>query len=587
MNLLGRSELDFKKNRFWQAGVRLICFGLFFIFLMDVSAYAQGILGDPTGRSGEEPQPLPRELTPTLPPLQLPPPTAPQERVKPFPFVHVFVREVRVIGNSVFPDKELAKVVAPYLNRELSTEDLESLRLALTIYYINKGYITSGAIIPDQTVTDGVITFRIIEGELTHIEVEGNRWFSARYIRDRVALGAGPPLNIYGLQERLQILQQDERIQKLNAELRPDVRLGESVLKVQVQEESPFKIWLEFNNYQSPTVGAERGLVTLADQNLFGYGDILSFTYGQSSGIKPEIITSYILPFTAYDTTLTLQYRKNDFNVREEPFKELNIDSKSDIYTIILRQPVYRTLNHEFALSLTGEYLRNKTFLDDEPFSFSPGVQDGKSVVSAIRFSQEWIYRAPTQVIALRSRLSIGVDAFGATINPDGIPDGRFFAWLFQFQWARRLKLLDIQAILRLDVQLADRSLLPLEQISVGGRYSVRGYRENQLVRDDGIIASLETRIPIVRNQAWADVLEFAQFADFGRAWNVDVPTPRPMAIGSVGLGLRWAATLMKHPFPIKPQLEFYWGYPLKKVDTPEGNLQDKGIHFRFIVAAF
>jgi hemolysin activation/secretion protein len=577
-----------RNNRFWYNRVALICFGLLFIFLTCVSSYAQGILGDPTGRSGEEPKPLPKELVPLPPPIQIPTPKLPEEKVIPFHIPRVFVREIKITGNTVFSDETLKEVTAPYVNRELTDMDLESLRLALTIYYINKGYINSGAVIPDQNVIGGVLTLYIIEGKLTTIEVEGNKWFRPGYIQNRVRLGAGPPLNIYALQERLQILQQDERIQKLNAELRPDVRRGESVLKVQVQDENPFKIILECDNYQSPSVGAERGRITLAHLNLTGFGDVLSFTYGQSSGIFPEIDVSYTLPFTAYDTTLILRYRKNDFNVIEEPFKDLNIESKSDIASITLRHPFYRTVNHEFALALMGEYLRNKTFLDDEPFSFSPGVKDGKSVVSALRFIQEYFYRDLTQVIAIRSRLSLGIHVLGATSNPgEEVPDGRFFAWLFQFQWARRFKLLDIQTIARMDLQVANKSLLPLEQISVGGRYSVRGYRENTLVRDNGFIASLESRIPMIRNHFLADFLEFCQFADFGTAWNRDLPTPKPRSIGSVGLGLRWGATY-RYPILWKPQFELYWGVPLKHVDTPgKWNLQDSGIHFRFIVAAF
>jgi hemolysin activation/secretion protein len=577
-----------RNNRFWYNRVALICFGLLFIFLTCVSSYAQGILGDPTGRSGEEPKPLPKELVPLPPPIQIPTPKLPEEKVIPFHIPRVFVREIKITGNTVFSDETLKEVTAPYVNRELTDMDLESLRLALTIYYINKGYINSGAVIPDQNVIGGVLTLYIIEGKLTTIEVEGNKWFRPGYIQNRVRLGAGPPLNIYALQERLQILQQDERIQKLNAELRPDVRRGESVLKVQVQDENPFKIILECDNYQSPSVGAERGRITLAHLNLTGFGDVLSFTYGQSSGIFPEIDVSYTLPFTAYDTTLILRYRKNDFNVIEEPFKDLNIESKSDIASITLRHPFYRTVNHEFALALMGEYLRNKTFLDDEPFSFSPGVKDGKSVVSALRFIQEYFYRDLTQVIAIRSRLSLGIHVLGATSNPgEEVPDGRFFAWLFQFQWARRFKLLDIQTIARMDLQVANKSLLPLEQISVGGRYSVRGYRENTLVRDNGFIASLESRIPMIRNHFLADFLEFCQFADFGTAWNRDLPTPKPRSIGSVGLGLRWGATY-RYPILWKPQFELYWGVPLKHVDTPGNwNLQDSGIHFRFIVAAF
>ena len=568
--------------------ITLIFFGLIFIFFTCDSVYGQRILGDPTGRSGEEPQPLPKELVPLPPPIQIPTPKPPEEKVIPLHIPRVFVREVKVTGNTIFSDETLKEVTAPYENREFTDTDLESLRLALTIFYINKGYISSGAVIPDQSVTGGVLTVHIIEGKLANIEVEGNKYFRSGYIQNRILLSAGPPLNINALQERLQILQQDDRIQTLHAELKPDVKRGESVLKVQVQEENPFKILLETDNYQSPSVGAERGQITLVHQNLTGHGDILSFTYGQSSGIFPEIDTSYILPFTAYDTLLILRYRKNDFNVIEEPFQDLDIDSKSDIASITLRQPFYRTVNQEFALAFMGEYLRNITFLDDEPFSFSPGMQDGKEVVTALRFSQEYTYRDPIQVVAVRSRLSLGIHALGATSNPEeDVPDGRFFAWLFQAQWARRFNFLNLQTIARMDLQLANKSLLPLEQISVGGRYSVRGYRENTFVRDNGFIASLESRIPIIRNRPLADFLEFCQFADFGTAWNQDLSTPSPRSIGSVGLGLRWGATI-KYPVLLRPQFEIYWGIPLKHVDTPGNwNLQDSGIHFRFLIAAF
>ena len=45
--------------------------------------------------------------------------------------VRVFVRNIEVIGNSVFSDAEIAEVTAPYRNREITTEDLEALRLKL------------------------------------------------------------------------------------------------------------------------------------------------------------------------------------------------------------------------------------------------------------------------------------------------------------------------------------------------------------------------------------------------------------------------------------------------------------------------
>src|SRR5262249_52421535 len=148
------------------------------------------------------------------------------ERIQPGS-VQVFVREVRVIGNTVFSDAELAEVTAPFTNRTLQTEDLERLRLNLTLLYVNKGYMTSDAIIPDQDVVCGSITLQIIEGKLTRIDVEGIRWFTSSYLRDRLELGVRTPVTLAPLQEQLQILQQDRRIERVNAQLQPGDKQGD------------------------------------------------------------------------------------------------------------------------------------------------------------------------------------------------------------------------------------------------------------------------------------------------------------------------------------------------------------------------
>ena len=77
-----------------------------------------------------------------LPPI---PPLSPRQ-FELLPRVRVFVREIRVVGSHVFSPAELAKVTAPYVNRELSAEDLEALRVALTTLYVNRGYINSATV---------------------------------------------------------------------------------------------------------------------------------------------------------------------------------------------------------------------------------------------------------------------------------------------------------------------------------------------------------------------------------------------------------------------------------------------------------
>jgi hemolysin activation/secretion protein len=580
----------------WHHRERCVYFALrtFLIFLLLVSlitsAFGQVLPRlDPTGRSGDRrPEPLEEELLPSPPTVTLPAPPGPQKEQAVPLLKSVFVRKIVVKGSTVFKADEIAKITAPYENRKVTMEDLESLRRALTVLYVNKGYINSGAIIPDQKVVDGVITLQIIEGKLTHIDVEGNKWFSTAFLRDRIALGAETPVNISPLQDRLQILQQDQRIQSLHAELRPGAAPGESELKVEVEEKPAFSAWLAFNNYQPPSLGAERGLLTLAHQNLTGHGDILSVTLGRSEGLSPEVDAWYAIPINVYDTTLLFRCRINDFAVIDKEFGPLDITSDSETYELTLRQPIYRTLNQEFALALTLEHEYNKTYLSGEPFSFAPGMQDGREVVIPLRFSQEWTYRTQSQVIAVRSRFSYGLHAADTTINDDkNLPDGRFFAWLGQFQWARILGFWDTQLLFRVDVQRSNDPLLPLEQIALGGRYSVRGYREDLQVLDQAIIASLEARFPIIQNMRWAEYLQLCPFYDYGRGTNKSLPNPDPEDISSVGLGLRWAAALVKKPLELRAESEVYWGYALRKIDLPYDDPQDAGIHFQIALSAF
>jgi hemolysin activation/secretion protein len=509
------------------------------------------------------------------------------------------VREIRVVGSTIFTPEQLAAVTSRYVDREVSSEDLEQLRLALTRLYVDRGYVNSGAILPDQNVSEGVITYQVIEGRLTGIDVDGNRWFRSGYYRRRLALAGDPPLNVDALQRQLQLMLEDQRIERLNAALKPGISPGYALLDVRVQERFPIGIWLDVNNYQSPSVGAERGIVTLEDLSLTGNGDTLTLQYGRSDGLDPLLDFRYALPFTAYDTTAAFEYRRNDLTVIEEQFRDLDIESKSEIYTLSLRQPIYRTPGTLVAVELIGERLWSRTSLLGRPFSLEPGAVKGEAVSMAIRTAQEIVHRTQNQVIAARSRLSVGIDALGSTIHHGGepgggLPDSRFFAWLGQFQWVRRfdlprqVRIPELQLLFRSDLQLADDSLLTLEQVAIGGRYSVRGYRENTFVRDNAFLASLEPRISLVRNVAWADYLQVAPFADYGRGWNHrPLPPHTPADISSVGVGLRWGLTVRTPIVVMQPQFEIYWGHALRNIKTSGGDIQDDGIHFQFLVGMY
>jgi len=496
--------------------------------------------------------------------------------------IRVFVREFRITGNTVIATEELKKVVAPFENREVTNNELEELRKRLTLLYINKGYINSGAVIPDQKVVDNTIEIRIIEGKLERIEIQGTKRFKPKYFTSRLELSAGPPLNVRNVESELQILLQDPLVEQIKAQLVPGDKPGEAVLKADVKEAPPWDFGLVLDNKIPPSLGEERLLIQGALYNLARRGDALFMQLDEAEGIKNDFKLRYRVPLTPKDLALNFYYENGRAEIVEEPFDELNIETKLQKYGIQLGGPVIRKPNQTFTLAGLFEHTDTESTLDGDPFSFSPGVQDGDATVSVFRFIQDWVQRSANQVLSFRSTISFGVDCCGATINDAvGVPDSQFTSWIPQFQWVRRFGKRGHQVYFRVDGQMSSAGLLPVEKFTVGGLDSVRGYRTNQLVKDQGYTASFQYQLPIFRNPVGKRNLQFAAFIDTGAAKDKDLPNPEPTSLTGVGVGLIWA------PSP-KFQMEFYYADPLD--DAPEGgsySWQDAAYYFRIVSYPF
>jgi hemolysin activation/secretion protein len=527
----------------------------------------------------------PGDVRPELPALE-PPPPAPQLILPPIPpprradagrlseGPRLLVRAWRFAGNTAFSHEELARVAAPWTGREITTAELEQVRDALTRHYVEGGYVTSGALVPDQSPQDGVVEIRIVEGAVEAIEVEGPRFLRARYVRSRLERATRAPLDVVALEERIQLLQQDPHIRRIQAELRPGSRPGLARLHVNVEEQPPWSVWLEANNHQPPSIGAYGGHFEVGWNDVTGFGDALSASFDVTEGLG-EIDSQYELPLTRWDTLLELRSELTDSDVVENPFDDVNISSTTQSYGIGLRQPVYTSLATTLTAFVRGEWRRSQTFLLGDGFPFVPGPdEDGISTLALLRLGQDVVWRDRAQVVAARSMFTFGLDVLGATRNAGGdVPDGTFFAWLGQLQWARRFDdWWGIEAIVRSDVQLASAPLLGLEQFAVGGHATVRGYRENQVVRDQGVVSSLEVRIPLWRDVEGGPILQLAPFFDYGYSWNKDRPSPGPNSLPAVGVGLRWAITRFA-------DAELYWGQNLNDA-LGSGDLQDHGVGF-------
>ncbi len=532
-------------------------------------------------------EPLPElQPLPSLPPpeqlLPTPPETITQPESTPEALPETLVVErFEFVGNTVFSTKELAKAAESYTKHQITFAQLVELRSYLTKLYVDKGYVTSGVIIPPQTIKAGVVVIQVVEGSLEKINVTGTHHLNPSYVRDRLAIAAGKPFSRDRLLSGLQLLQLDPLIKSITADLQAGIRPGTNILEVKVKEADFLSGQIIVDNARSPSVGSFQRRVNLNDANLLGLGDGLNIGYTNTDGTNGFNI-NYSLPVNPRNGKVTFSYGKTNSQVIEHPFNTLNITSKDSYYELSFRQPIVQTPTQEFALGVTASHQTSQTFLGVDGiggFPLAVGAdKQGITRVSAVRFSQEWSQRSSQKVIAMRSQFSLGLGLLDSTINSHA-PDSRFFSWRGQGQWLRLLAP-DTLLLLQADTQLADRKLLGLEQFSIGGQTSVRGYRQDNFFTDNGVQATAEIRLPILRIPQLQGVLQVTPFVDVGTVWNNGGSNPKPSTLFSTGFGLLW------HQGD-RLTARFDWGIPLTSVNSKGKTWQENGLYFSLIYTPF
>ena len=528
-------------------------------------------------RMGPTPAPLPEPALPEPlpPPEQLlqpaaPAPTQPEELLN-IPGT-IEVDRFEVIGSTVFSKAELDTVLKDFVGRPLTFAELLQARSAVSQLYISKGYITSGAMIPPQTLAGGVVRILVLEGQLESINVVGTRRLNSHYVRSRLALATGGPLNEQRLWSALQLLQLSGLLEKISAELQAGSRPGFNLLLVRVKEAKTFQAGLFTDNSRSPSVGSWRRGVEVSEANLLGLGDSASLTYTNSQGSNGVDFT-YTLPVNSHNGTVSFGLNRTRSNIIEPPFDALDIEASGRTYELTYRQPVVQTPRTEIALGIGAVRRSSDTSLLGEDFPLSPGSDSrGKTRVSALRVFQDFTQRGEKQVLAARSQFSLGVGAFGATVS-NKEPDSQFLAWRGQLQYVRLLAQQTL-LVLRSDVQLAGGELLPLEQFGLGGLETVRGYRQDALLADSGLFATAELRYPIWRTGDKKGLLQVTPFVDFGNVWNRGGSAAlEANTLLSAGLGLKWQ-------YADKWSARLDWGIPLIDIKSSDRTLQERGLYF-------
>ena len=289
----------------------------------------------------------------------------------------VNVKGFRFEGNRAISSARLAEVaqaaMRQFTDRRLTLEQLEQLCNAVTAEYVRQHYVNSGAVLPDQSVADGIVTIRIIEGRLGRItfgpaldsdhsdQAASPLRLNDSYIRTRLELARSDPLNTDRIERILERLRHDPNIQQVNGQLRPSPISNDGAdLDVLIREAPRLDLTLVFSNRRPPPIGPET-LEAYGDvHNVTGFGDTFSFRYDIANGDwnsfdfagDDDFSLAYTLPIAPDDTTLTVSYERSDDPVIEAAFQSLGLSSKLNDYELTLDHPLRQTNSEKWDLPL-------------------------------------------------------------------------------------------------------------------------------------------------------------------------------------------------------------------------------------------
>jgi hemolysin activation/secretion protein len=490
----------------------------------------------------------------------------------------VVVSKVRVLDSA---DREIsrsdwAQITQPAIGKTISIGELSKIADRLTQTYLDRGEITSRVIL--CKTTEGLITFYSIEGSLERVNITGLVKLDPNYVRSRLALATDTPVNANKLEDQLRLLRADPLFSNVEASLQAGSGIGKSILNVRVTEANPLRIDVTTDNYSSPSVGGERIGTSIDYRNIVGQGDSASLAYNHALSSGTDFFDfTYKIPVNPMQGTLQARIAPSSNQITIPPFQDSGYRGRSQFYELSYRQPLIRNPREEFALSWGLALQTGETFIGNTPTQLSFGADgQGVSKATVLKFGQDYVSRDPNGAWGAKSLLNFGVGIFGATINPQPTPDGRFFSWQGQLQ---RSQVLDSNQLLvaQLDAQLASKPLLSIEQFAIGGGQSVRGFRQNVRSADNGVRLSVENRITIQRDAAGTQTLALAPFLDTGLVWNQannpDTQFPSQNFLAGIGLGVIWQPTSQWN-------VRVDYGLPLVNLQDRGTNIQDSGFYF-------
>ncbi len=422
-------------------------------------------------------------------------------------------------GDTYVPSSVLHELVAEYRYRDMTLDEMNEVADLVTIAYQERGYILAEAYVPEQEIEDGILKIAISEGEVGEIKVSGQKYYNERVIRRNFLEQLKHGVVKEELLEKGLLLSQDLQSAETRVVLKPGEEPGSADIVLQTEDKLAFNWTLDFNNFGSRLVGKER-YGTYIDITDPWWGSTLSLRGVTGNDPKDSLLFKgdLSIPFGAYGTSLNLDYLEGSYVVGQE-LADLGLDGDTTIYGLSVSQPILRQRNQSLTMSVGYENKYTRSYARDE----LENLDDLD------------VYYATLDYDSLDRYLGKNIITLAyhwGSLNPDDAApytranaEHRFRR--YNLSLARIQKVYgNINFMLRGMGQISNQSLLPIEEMAIGGYGTVRGHDASLFLGDSGFTISGELLSAppyiadkILFGQRISQMVQLSLFYDYARVY--------------------------------------------------------------------
>lgn len=425
---------------------------------------------------------------------------------------------------------------------ELSLADLQGMADAVTQGYRRAGYLVAQAILPAQTIENGVVNLRVTEGRYGQITVRNQSRLADSVVQDRLlGLSSGDAITMAPLDSRLLLLSDVPGV-AITSTLAPGSAAGTSDLLVDVIPGKLLTGSVDADNAGNRYTGYNRLGATINLNNPAGRGDVASLRVLTSGKGLNYARASYQMPFGKL--TAGVAYSWLGYELGRE-FSSLQATGNARIASLYASYPLLRSRNSNLSGVVSYDA---KSFHDRTGVTGSVTDRKAQAITGGVRGEQrdDWGLGGVTGYSALvtAGTIDIRTPTVLAADSATARSNGRYAKLGLS---AMRLQNVTdtVSLYAGLNGQLASKNLDVSEKMQLGGFNGVRAYPEGEAYADEGYVLTLEARLRLAGlATALPGQVQLVGFVDTGSVTinkNPWAPGVNRRSLSGAGVGLDWS----------------------------------------------